>query len=358
MDNKQKTKILLTGGGTLGSVVPLLAIYDCLSSLADFFWVGSKEGVEKTIVTEAGLSIYEINSGKLRRYWSLTNFLSPWLILRGIIQSLRILKLEKPDLMITAGSFVSVPVAIACWLKRVPILVHQLDYQAGLANKIMARFARQITVSFSKSLGDYQNKAKWVGLPVRTKLLKQVSDPEIIRKKFNLTKNDPVVLVLGGGTGALDLNRLITDNLYNLTQICQIIHLTGKDKVLKVNNNSRYHQLVFLGQEQMAQAYQVADLVVSRAGMGTLAELAYLAKPAIIVPLPNSHQENNTRILLQEQAAVILDQKKLSSLELYRQIKNLLADEAKMKQLGANLQKTLKTDANEAMVKVIKELLK
>lgn len=352
-----KPKIMLTGGGTLGSVVPLLAIHDYLADTAKFFWVGSKDGIEKTIVIEAGLPIYEISSGKLKRYWSLDNLLSPFLVLRGIIQSLKIIKAEQPSLMITAGSFVSVPVAIACWLKRVPILVHQLDYQAGLANKMMAKLARLVTVSFAKSTQDYPNKAKWVGLPVRTELLSKVTDLEIIRKNFKLTKDEPVILVLGGGTGALALNRLITDNLYNLTQVCQIIHLTGASKALKAINNSRYHQKPFLSQAQMAEVYKIADVVVSRAGMGTLAELAYLAKPAIIVPMPNSHQENNARALKEAGAAIVLDQKKLSSLELYRQIKDLLADEPKMKQLGQNLAKTLKIDSQREIIGVIKKLI-
>lgn len=358
MESKPKKKILLTGGGTLGSVVPLLAIRDYLDDEAKFFWVGSKDGVEKTIVIEAGLAIYEISSGKLRRYWSLDNLLSPFSIVRGIVQSLKIIKAEQPDLMITAGSFVSVPVAFACWFKKVPILVHQLDYQAGLANRIMARLAKQVTVSFAKSLKDYPDKAKWVGLPVRTELLDNTADVEAIRKNFGLSKDEPVVLVLGGGTGALDLNRLVTDNLYNLTQICQIIHLTGQGKFLKVTNNSHYHQKTFLSQAQMAEAYKIADLVVSRAGMGTLAELAYLAKSAILVPMPNSHQENNAKALQEAEAVIVLDQKKLSSLELYRQIKDLLADEPKMKKLGNNLQKTLKTDANKEIVRVIKDLIK
>lgn len=358
MENNTKPKILLTGGGTLGSVIPLLALRDYLKDEADFFWVGSKIGVEKNVVAETGLLFYEISSGKLRRYWAWENLLSPWLILLGVFQSLKIIKFEQPDLLITAGSFVSVPVAIACWLKRVPILVHQLDYLPGLANKIMARLAKQVTVSFAKSLKDYPGQAKWVGLPVRAELLDRTANIEVIRKNFDLVKDKPTVLVLGGGTGALDLNRLITDNLYNLTQICQIIHLTGKDKFLKVTSNSYYHQIPFLNQAQIAEAYKVADLVISRAGMGTLAELAYLSKPAILVPMPNSHQVNNAQALAEAQAAIVLDQKKLSSLELYRQIKNLLANESKMKNLGENLQKTLKVDSQQEIVKIIKELIK
>ena len=108
----------------------------------------------------------------------------------------------------------------------------------------------------------------------------------------------------------------------------------------------------------MAEVYSLANLVVSRAGMGTLAELAYLAKPAIIIPMPNSHQVNNARVLAEEHAAIVLDQNKLSSLELYRQIKQLLTDEVKRKQLGDNLKATLKVDNQGEMIKVIRELLK
>jgi UDP-N-acetylglucosamine--N-acetylmuramyl-(pentapeptide) pyrophosphoryl-undecaprenol N-acetylglucosamine transferase len=352
--DKTKSTIILTGGGTLGSVTPLLALADDLKADYDLVFVGTASGPEQAMAAAEKLPFLTIPAGKLRRYWSWRNATDLFLFLAGLIKSLVILKKLKPALVITAGSFVSVPLAVAAWCWRIPVLVHQLDYQPGLANKLMSRLARRLTVSWEKSAKDYR-QAVWTGSPVRRRLL--TVNKAAALKFFKLSADRPVVLVLGGGTGAAALNHLIIDNLYNLTQVCQLIHLTGQGKQTKIDSFAAYHQFAVLSQADMALAYAAADLVVSRAGMGTLAELAFLAKPTIIIPMPDSHQEANAKILAEAQAAKVLKQNKLISLELYRQIKELLADPVQLKNLGANLQQTLKTDANEAMIKIIKEIV-
>ncbi len=357
MSKQIKDNLVLTGGGTLGSVVPLLALADDLRDDFHLIFIGTKIGPEKDLLAIEGLPFLFVPAGKLRRYWSWQNFFTPFLFLAGLVKSFWLLKKIKPKAVITAGSFVSVGVVAAAWLLRIPVLVHQLDYVPGLANKLMARLAKRITVSFKKSTKDY-SEATWTGLPIRQHLFDHIGAKAEALKYFKLNNDRPVVLVLGGGTGASRLNRLITDNLYNLTQVCQLIHLTGTGKGLKIVGSSGYYQAAILDQSAIAKAYAAADLVVSRAGMGTLAELAYLAKPAIIIPMPDSHQEANAKVLAETQAAIVLNQKKLNSPELYRQIKEVLADAKKLNSLGHNLQKTLKTDANEEIIKIIKELVK
>jgi UDP-N-acetylglucosamine--N-acetylmuramyl-(pentapeptide) pyrophosphoryl-undecaprenol N-acetylglucosamine transferase len=355
MEQTAKT-IVLSGGGTLGSVVPLIALADDLKNDYRFVFIGTAQGPEQTLVKAEGLPFQTVAAGKLRRYWSWRNLTDPFLFLIGLAQSLVILKKVKPSLVIMAGSFVSVGVALAAWCLRIPILVQQLDYVPGLANKLIARLARRIIVSWQKSVKDYGERAVWTGSPVRRQLLKTAGKSQAL-KFFKLTADKPIVLVVGGGTGAAELNRLVIDNLYNLTQICQVIHLTGRGKETKTDAFVAYRQFASLGQTEMALAYAAADVVVSRAGMGTLAELAYLAKPAIIIPMPESHQEANAKILAEAKAAKVFQQPRLSSLELYHQIKALLADEAKRQSLGQNLQQLFKADANEAIIKIIKEIL-
>jgi UDP-N-acetylglucosamine--N-acetylmuramyl-(pentapeptide) pyrophosphoryl-undecaprenol N-acetylglucosamine transferase len=357
MENQIKKNIVLTGGGTLGSVVPLLAVAEDLKNDFNFVFIGTKDGVEQSFVDEAGMPFLGISSGKFRRYWSWQNLIAPFSLLSGLIQSFIILKKLKPSLVMTAGSYVSVGVVISAWLLRIPVLVHQLDYIPGLANKIMARFAKKITVSFKKSVKDYGEKAVWTGSPVSQKFLKLAQNTASARKFFNLKSDKPVIFVLGGGTGAVGLNRLISDNLYNLCQICQVIHLTGQGKEIKVAGSSAYHQYETLNQAETAQAYAAADLVISRAGMGTLVELAALSKPAIIIPMPDSHQEANAEALAKTDAVIVLKQKKLDSLSLYRYIKQTLADEKRMKQKTENYGQVLRTDANKAIDIIIKELV-
>ena len=358
MNKPSSTKtIILSGGGTLGSVMPLLALADDLRADYHLVFVGTANGVEKDFVSEAGLPFLSMAAGKWRRYWSWRNLTDLFLFVVGLVQGWLILKKTKPSLVISAGSFASVPLAVAAWCRRTPLLIHQLDYVPGLANKLMSPLARRITVSFKKSVKDYGHKAVWVGSPVRRRLLTVKAGPTAVAKHFGLTAGGPVILVLGGGTGAVGLNRLITDNLYNLTQLAQIIHLTGAGKEINLDHSSAYHQFAVLSQPEMVLAYQAADLIISRAGMSTLAELAWLGKAAVIIPMPDSHQEANAKVLAEAKAALVLNQKKLSSLELYHKIKELLADEAKRQSLGENLRQVFKPNANEEMVKIIKELV-
>ena len=170
MDNQIKPyKILLTGGGTGGSVAPLLAIAESLT-MQDFLWLGTKSGPERKMVEEAGIKFKAISGGKLRRYFSFKNLGDIFKIKLGFFQSLFIMLKWRPNLVMSAGSFISVPVVYAAWLLRVPALIHQQDVKAGLANKLMAPFSKVITVAFEKSLADYGKKAIWIGNPVRQSL--------------------------------------------------------------------------------------------------------------------------------------------------------------------------------------------
>lgn len=363
----QKCKILLTGGGTGGSVVPLLAIADELrlggsKSLArllepEFFWLGTKSWIERKMVENAGIEFKPIFSGKLRRYFSWRNLIDPIFILIGFFQSLLIIIKEKPNLVISAGSFASVPVVWAAWLSRVPILVHQQDARPGLANKLMAPFADVISATFEKSLKDYGKKAVWIGNFVREELINYKISRREAFQKIGLRMDKPVVLVLGGGTGATAINELIWNGLDQLTKFCQIVHITGKNKIpdsqFQIPN---YHYFEFVHTDGMAKAYTVADIVVSRCGMGVLTELSYLGKPAILIPLPDSHQEDNAAIFAEKKAAVVLNQKELTPEKLVENIKKLLADENLRAELRANIQTVIKRGANERIVEIIEKL--
>ncbi len=353
---KNIKKVLLTGGGTGGSVAPLLAIADSLP-LCDFLWIGTRSGVERKMVENAGIEFKPIFSGKLRRYFSWRNFLAPFLTILGFVQSFFIILKWRPDLVMSAGSFASVPAVWAAWLSRVPVLIHQQDARPGLANKLMAPFARAITVAFEKSLADYGEKAVWTGNPVRRSLTIRNKEQRT-RNNFNLKSDLPVVLVIGGGTGAMAINKLIWRSLNELTRFCQVIHITGEGKKpnykLQITNYKNYD---FLNSEQMAEAYAAADVAVSRCGMGVLTELSYLGKPAILIPMPDSHQEENAAIFSEKQAAIVLSQKELTPEKLADNIKKLLNDEILRDKLAGNIKEVIKRGTNEKIAEIINDII-
>ena len=359
MEDKIK-KILLTGGGTAGSVSPLLAIAEDLKSGGnfEFLFIGTKAGIEKQMVKDAGIAYRAIAAGKLRRYFDWRNFLDVVKIKLGFWQAFFIILKEKPDLVLSAGSFVAVPVVWASWLLRVPVLVHQQDIRPGLANKLMAPFARIVTVTFEKSLSDYGKKAIFTGNPVKKELRVTgygLRKDEIL-KKFNLKPALPVVFVVGGGTGAEGINKLVERGLENLITFCQVIHSTGKGK-MNARRHQNYHPFEFLNVEEMAVALNLADVVVSRAGLNLLAEISAVGKPAIIIPMPDSHQEDNAALLVEKNAAAVLNQKLLNSDSFVADIKFLLDNPAEREKLGKNIKGLFKEGANESMTKIIKSLI-
>ncbi|MFA5076380.1 MAG: undecaprenyldiphospho-muramoylpentapeptide beta-N-acetylglucosaminyltransferase [Patescibacteria group bacterium] len=356
-------RILLTGGGTMGSVSPLLAIVEetkLQNIQADFLWLGTKLGPENKIVGEYGLPFIAVHGGKLRRYFSWQNFLDPLRIVAGFFQGLNIIYKFKPDIIISAGAFISVPIVFAGWLLRVPILVHQQDIIPGLANKLMMPYAKKITVAFEQSLKDYpKDKVSWLGNPIRQSIFQ--SNRTAALAKFNLTADLPVLLVLGGGTGALALNQLVADNLNELVSFCQVIHITGSGKALAVSDTpavaSRYHPYEFLTTD-LALAYAAADLVVSRAGLSTLTELANLGKPTILIPIENSHQEANANYFARYNAVEVAAQSSLDGQKFVDLVQGLINNLAQLHSLTRNIKTLMKTGAAKAVVDLILSLTK
>jgi UDP-N-acetylglucosamine--N-acetylmuramyl-(pentapeptide) pyrophosphoryl-undecaprenol N-acetylglucosamine transferase len=355
MENKPK-KIILAGGGTAGSVSPLLAIAEDLqkSGNFEFLFLGTKKGPEAVMVAEAGIKFKKIIAGKLRRYFDWHNFFDLGKIAIAFWQAFFILLKFKPDLVMSAGSFVAVPVVWAAWVLRIPIIVHQMDVRPGLANKLMAPFAKIITVTFEKSLSDYGAKAIFTGNPIRQ--LKIKNEKLKILEEFNLKQNIPVVLVYGGGTGAEGINKLVEGGLENLITFCQIIHSTGKGK-MTAKRHDNYHPVEFLNAEEMAAALDVAEVVVARAGLGAMTEISAAGKPAIIIPMPDSHQEDNAALLLEKNAALVLNQKLLNADSFVVAIKSLLDNSARREELSRNVRLVFREGANKDIVKIIESLV-
>jgi UDP-N-acetylglucosamine--N-acetylmuramyl-(pentapeptide) pyrophosphoryl-undecaprenol N-acetylglucosamine transferase len=336
--------ILFTGGGTLGPVTPLLAVAEECAAMepdAKFHWIGTRGGPERALVEARKIPFTAITSGKLRRYFSLRNFTDLFRIAIGTVQAYHLLGHLRPDVVVMAGGFVGVPVGWAARLRRIPILVHQQDIRAGLANKLVAPLADRITVTFSKSDADFHGRGLWTGNPVR-KFLFSGSKERAVRA-FGLDGALPTVLALGGGTGAAGLNKLVQDMIPWLCESGNLLHITGKGKGSRVTAD-RYHQVEALG-EEVADAFAAADIVVTRAGMGVLTELSALGKPAVVMPMPKTHQEENAKYFADADAAVVIDERAIDAARLSVQILKLLGDGTKLAAMSAAMRALSKPDA-------------
>ncbi|MCK9526230.1 MAG: undecaprenyldiphospho-muramoylpentapeptide beta-N-acetylglucosaminyltransferase, partial [Limnochordia bacterium] len=217
-----------------------------------------------------------------RRYFDLKNISDPFRVAKGVLEAYRVLRKIQPRVVFSKGGFVSVPVTVASWLLRIPIILHESDLTPGLANKISLPFARELCLTFPESLQYVKGKGLVTGTPIRGELASG-SKSEGLRL-CKLREGVPTVLVMGGSLGASIFNQIIREHLETLTQSYQIIHLCGQGNLDPHLKNPRYCQLEY-AKEELPHLFAAADLVLSRAGANSIFELLALAKPHILVPL-------------------------------------------------------------------------
>ena len=351
-------RILFSGGGTLGSVTPLLGMYDAIKkhkSGASFFWIGTKRGPERAFLKHSvNIPFFSIRGAKFRRYISIKNVWDIGYFTIGFFRSLILLRKIRPDICISAGGFVSVPVHLAANCLGILTWLHQQDIEIGLANKIMAPLAKTITVSVNVLCNSFpKKKALHLGNPVRDVVYS--GKKSRAKNVFDVHTTLPVVLVVGGGTGAVALNMLMCAALPQLAQEYEIIHVYGKEKepenlaVLK-KTYTTYHPYAFLA-EEMSHAYALADIVVFRGGLGTLTEIAALKKPAICVPKPG-HQEKNATFFRTCNAVRVVGEK-ASPADLQKTIEALVETKSKTKEMITSLAITLPIPKSQEIFDVL-----
>lgn len=340
-------RVLLAGGGSGGSATPVLAVAQALRRLRPgtrFLYVGTHGGPEEALALAQGLPYRGISTGKLRRYWDRRNLEDPFRVLAGLWQSYAIARSFRPWLAFAAGGYAAVPPIVAARLAGARVVVHQQDVLPGLANRLLVPFAQRFTVSLPSSLQHFPpGRTTVAGNPVRTEVLQ--ADPARAIVPLGLDPTRPIVVATGGGTGALGLNRLVAAAAPRLLEHCQVVHLTGRGRSVPAAAISpSYRQIQFLVQE-MPHLLAAATLVVSRAGMGTLAELAALARPTILIPMPASHQWANARAFQAQGAAEVLDQDALTPDTLADHVLALLGDAPRRERLGRALADSMPRDA-------------
>jgi UDP-N-acetylglucosamine--N-acetylmuramyl-(pentapeptide) pyrophosphoryl-undecaprenol N-acetylglucosamine transferase len=348
-------RILLAGGGSGGSATPVLAVAQALRERVpdiDFLYVGTRDGPEAALAKAQDLPFAGVASGKLRRYWAWQNFVDPPKVALGIAQAYALARRFKPHLAFAAGGFGAVPPLLAARLAGARVLIHQQDVEPGLANKVLVPFARRITVSLPASLEHFPKARSIVtGNPVRREILAARAE------EATLQPGVPLILVTGGGTGALGLNKLVAAAAPQLVEHAQIVHLTGRGRGVPAQTESnRYRAHEFLV-EELPHLLAAATVVISRAGMGTLTELAALAKAALVIPLPGSHQWANARAFARQAAIEVADQDALTPETLAKRVLSLCDDAARRAELGRNIAASMPRDAAERIASELLSLL-
>ena len=349
-------RVLLAGGGSGGSATPVLAVAQALRRRdvsVEFLYVGTREGPEARLAAAQGIPFAGVEAGKLRRYWDVRNLTDPFRVLAGTAASYALVRRFRPRLAFAAGGFGAVPPMVAARLAGARTLIHQQDVEPGLANRLLVPFAERITVSLASSLAHFPRPRTAVtGNPVREEILS--AEPGVAFTRLEIQPDAPLVVVTGGGTGALALNRLVAAAAPRLVERTQVVHLMGRGRgVPALTASSRYRSIEFLVDE-MPHLLAAATVVVSRAGMGTLTELAALGRPSLIVPMPGSHQWANAQAFARLGAIEVADQQALTPDSLAERVLSLLADAPRREQLGRALAASMPRNAAD---RIASELL-
>ncbi|MDO8513133.1 MAG: undecaprenyldiphospho-muramoylpentapeptide beta-N-acetylglucosaminyltransferase [bacterium] len=371
--NFYKYKFVLTGGGTGGHIMPLIAMFDYLQEYpVEIIYIGESGGREEKIAEQNNIIFKGIAAGKLRRFNDigslLSNFLDIFRTIIGIIQSLNFLVQFRPNAILSKGGYVSLPVVIAGWVLKIPVLVHESDMEMGLTNKFSLKFTKFLATGFP-----IENYSKWedlkmvfTGTPIDRdffNLKATSSDYEF----FGFNSRKPVLLVTGGLQGAHVINESIRKILPKLLENWQIIHLSGEgdyDIFIDIKANldkyeDRYSVFPILGKDRI-KAMRIASLVVSRASATTLAELSSMAKPVILIPLSSAasdHQNKNARVFESQGAATIISEKELTGDKLYETIRSLGENRGKLDAMGKAMETFSKPEAGKLLMEQLIQMI-
>jgi UDP-N-acetylglucosamine--N-acetylmuramyl-(pentapeptide) pyrophosphoryl-undecaprenol N-acetylglucosamine transferase len=323
-------KIILTGGGSAGHVTPNLALVPKLKKMGYVVqYIGSKNGIERKIITSHKIQYFAISSGKLRRYFDIKNFTDPFKVMKGVIQAFLIIKRENPNIVFSKGGFVSVPVVIAAYLSKVPVIAHESDITPGLANRISQPYCSKICVTFPESLKKIKdNKGVLTGTPIRQEI---IDGSRIIGRRICKFSNDkPILLVIGGSLGSKFINNIVRKSLDLLIQKYNIIHICGKGNIDKNRENIKgYVQFEYVN-EDMPHILNAADIVISRAGANAIFEILALKKPNILIPLSRKSSRGdqilNAKSFKKRGYSIVLEEETLNSKLLVDKVNELYTE--------------------------------
>lgn len=304
--------IILTGGGSAGHCTPHLAILPYLKKYFDkIYYIGSKNGIEKNIIENAKIPYFSVECAKLKRKFSTKNLTIPFKLIKGVKEAGKIIDELSPDIIFSKGGYVSVPTVIAAKKRKIPVITHESDVTAGLANKIISKYSDKVLTSFKNTANEFKN-GKYIGAPIRT--FKVSEDKKTLLKKYGFTSAKPILLITGGSLGAEAINSAVDDCVDKLTEKFNVLHIRGKGNLNNKIKMSGYYQTEFIN--DIENAFSVADVCVSRAGSNAAFELLSLKKPCLFIPLPKGESRGdqvlNADYFLKEGLCAVLPQRSLT----------------------------------------------
>jgi len=333
-------KIVFTGGGTAGHIMPNIALIEEIKASypdIEIHYIGSQSGMEKAMIAKLShVKFHEVATVKFRRSLSLKNFGIPLKLIKGIRQAKKLLKEIKPDIIFSKGGFVALPITMAA-KKSYPYIIHESDMSLGLANKLALKNAKYLCSSFENIEG---KNVIHTGLPLRKSLY-------IPKQKTT----HPILLVMGGSSGAVRLNNAVRKILPKLTEKFEVIHLVGKGKIDETISLLSYTQIEF--SDDIGKLYSKASVVLSRGGATALFELVALKIPSVIIPLPKGasrgDQVLNSRYFFDKGLCHMLEEENLNEEALLGAIESCYND----KELRKRLMETRDIDGTKKVVELL-----
>ncbi len=371
-------RIVLTGGGTGGHLTPLVSVAQSLRKMyreseitfppsrnsgLEILYVGVVTDIDRSVLEKADISYEHIPSGKIRRYLSGAGLTALDLFVYlplGIIRALWRMYVLMPEVVFSKGGYGSIPVVVASWIYRIPVLMHETDVVPGISNKKLSRFASAVAVGFRKTEESFRSDRVFVaGTPLR-EIFYNLPGKEEARRTLQLHDRKPVIFVTGGSQGAQRINNVVLEALIKLLPEFQIVHQVGqlnyepvKSFIQSTLNNfpdiQDYHLYGFVDEKTMAACFAASDLVLSRAGGTTLAELAAAGKPAILVPLAesaNNHQWENAYFYREAGAAVVVDESNLSAPLLEATIRKVFQRQSDLELMSSRSRELARSNAS------------
>lgn len=371
-------KILFSGGGSGGHVVPILAIVREIRKAykktdIEFFFIGPKDDFSSILLSQEGIKVKHVLAGKIRRYWTgkaffLNLFDIIFKIPLGILQSFFYIFLLSPDLIFSKGGFGSIPVAVAGKVLFTPIFLHESDVVPGLANKFISKFASELFTSFPKTEHFPLKKMIIVGNPIRKEILD--ADKTQAKQFFKIKTKKPVILILGGSQGAQRVNDKILEVLPDLLQNFEIILQCGEKNLQTVKSEAKVmakedllqslHLFPFLKEPELRWALGASDLVVSRAGSGTIFEIAAAKKPSILIPLPESaqnHQVKNAYAYSKTKACLVVEESNFTAHFFLERLKYLFSHASELKKMSEGAESFARPEAAKVTANYLIEYL-
>lgn len=357
------TSVVLAGGGTAGHTSPLIATAHALAALEpgiDLVCIGTDKGLETRVIPEAGLALELITPVPLPRKLNLDLVKLPWTLTRSTMQARSILRKARADVLVGFGGYVSIPAYLAARTMGVPVVIHEANKLAGIANKIGARFAAHVATTFAET---QLPGGKLTGMPMSRTITSPARGAAEARAGFGLDADRPTLLVSGGSQGAVRINQAVLDARDEILAAgIQVLHVLGPKNIgpsdVEVTHDSgaRYVPVGFVS--DMAEAYTASDLMVGRAGAATVMETAVSGLPVVFVPLPwgNGEQARNAAELVAAEAGIMLPEAEMTADRLVSAVVPVITDSARLDRMSQAARAQYPADAADVLARAVLEV--